>query len=296
MNPFIPALMIIALGMLLQRMKFLGDNAGQILSRIILNITLPAVVLRTVTTVQLPESAFTLPVIAIIWSLVMLGVGYLLFSKLPKQVGGVMILALAGFNIGLFAYPLVEATWGSEALALIIMYDIGNAFFVFGLGYILAGTWSGQPTTAKAIIVKLLTFVPLLSYVLALTLNLASVQLPELIDAPLKILGSANQTLVLLLIGLYLDFSVILKRIKQVLSIILVRYSISFAVGLALYFFLPVPELIKSVLLVTFLLPVPMSVLPYALEYNLDSDLAGALVNGSIILSFGLLWLAFAIL
>jgi predicted permease len=226
----------------------------------------------------------------------MLGLGTKLFSRLPKRAGGIMILSLMGFNIGQFAYPLVEAAWGAEALALLVMFDIGNALMIFSIGFTLAGIWSGQPADPKAIFRRLVTFVPLISYVLALGLNMAGLNLPALLDGPLKTLGAANQPLVLLLVGLYLDPIVIFRRLRQVLSIVFIRYGLGLAVGLALYYFLPAPQIVRSVLLVTFLLPVPMSVIPYSLEYGLDADLAGALVNATIIISFGLLWLAFLLL
>lgn len=296
MNPFVSALIIILLGMGVKRANLLGEGAGQTLSRIILNITLPGVVLTSVSKAALPVAAFALPVAAFAWCGAMLLLGSMLFARVPKATGGVLILAMGGYNIGQFAYPLVESAWGSEALALLVMVDIGNALVIFTLSYILAGTWAGQPVSYSSVLRRLLTFVPLLSYVLALGINLTGLRLPELVTAPLETLGAANRGLVMLLVGLYLRPQVVWTHLKQVLAVLGLRFLLGAGVGLAQFFLLPAPLLVRSVLLVTVLLPVPMSTIPYSLEYKMDPDLAGALVNGSIIISFALLWLTFTLL
>ncbi|MGI6561721.1 MAG: hypothetical protein ACOX3Q_04040 [Clostridia bacterium] len=83
-----------------------------------------------------------------------------------------LIYLLPGFNIGLFAYPLVEAIWGQEGLKHFGMFDMGNAIVLFGLCYILAGHFSSEEEKAdfKSIAKKLIKSVPLVSYVLTLTL------------------------------------------------------------------------------------------------------------------------------
>ena len=41
------------------------------------------------------------------------------------------MMIVPGFNIGLFAYPLVEGIWGQEGIKYFGMFDMGNAFIVF---------------------------------------------------------------------------------------------------------------------------------------------------------------------
>lgn len=40
--------------------------------------------------------------------------GFLAFKKEKRKVKGMMMMIVPGFNIGLFAYPLVEGIWGSR--------------------------------------------------------------------------------------------------------------------------------------------------------------------------------------
>ena len=41
-------------------------------------------------------------------------------------------------NLGMFAYPFVEAIWGLPGLALCAMWDAPNAVVVFGLAKLFA--------------------------------------------------------------------------------------------------------------------------------------------------------------
>ena len=59
---------------------------------------------------------------------------------------------------------------------------------------------------------------------------------------------------------------------------------------LLLYTFIPEPSLIRNVLIVCVILPIGMTILPFADELNYDSRIAGVLVNISLLISFLLMW------
>jgi len=52
----------------------------------------------------------------------------------------------SGQNIGLFAFPLVEALWGEEAVFVMIMWDIGNGMFIWTLTYFVAWYYRTKQT------------------------------------------------------------------------------------------------------------------------------------------------------
>ena len=45
-------------------------------------------------------------------------------------------------NIGLFAYPLVEAIWPSKGMIYFGMVDIGGAIIMFGITYFVGSYFS----------------------------------------------------------------------------------------------------------------------------------------------------------
>ncbi len=202
-----------------------------------------------------------------------------------------------GFNIGLFAYPLIGGIYGSEGLKYIAMFDIGNAFVIFGLCYVIAVKFS--PTEArvdaKHIVKKLVTLIPLMSYVVAIAVNLSGGAFPEFVAGIFSFVGKANGPIVLVLLGIYLNFSFEKGHWKYIFKVLGIRYAAGLAVGLVLFFLLPFALLFRLILLVALILPIGMAVVPYAVQFNYERHLTGALVNLTIIASFGLIWLILAL-
>ncbi|WP_353893054.1 hypothetical protein PRVXH_002459 [Proteinivorax hydrogeniformans] len=288
---FLPLIFIILIGFCMK--KRLPENAGATLSRIILNITLPALVITSMSTVSITITHLLITKIAVVHGLIMFGIAKLLYCQ-SNNTKPVLAISLLGFNIGQFAYPFIERMWGAEGLSYLIMFDIGNAIIVFGLSYYLAGSMSRiGDWNLSATVKKLATFIPLQSYLIALLIAVSNLQLPQLIQDILTPLAAANGGLVMLLIGFYLDFSKL--KVKSVWKLVGVRYAVGLTMGVTLFLFFPGSLLLGQVLLVVFVLPVAMSVIPYSIEFKHDTSLAGAAVNVSIVLSIALLWILFAL-
>ena len=54
-----------------------------------------------------------------------------------------------GFNNGLFAFPIVMGIWGSEAVRLLAIFDVGNGLTVLGVNYVVAGWFGGIALAAR---------------------------------------------------------------------------------------------------------------------------------------------------
>ena len=134
---FLLSLTIIVVGYLLKRIGFWGPEDGKTLTKFILNLTLPALILRTIIGIELDASYALLPVICVVWSALIVGLALLLFRRRPPGERAVIAMGSVGYNIGLFAYPLVNAVWGLAGLQYLAMLDIGSAFTNFGISFTL---------------------------------------------------------------------------------------------------------------------------------------------------------------
>ena len=172
---FLVSTVVIALGWVIKR--FLIDERGaQVLVRLVFNVTLPALVLTTFDKASLEPSLALLPVIAVAYGLLMAGLGTLvLFRKRPRKERGQLSMLLPSFNIGLFAYPLVEASLGAGALPYLAMFDAGVAFITFGVAYAIASHFSREGAVLDLAFAgrQLLESVPFVAYVLAVLLRVA---------------------------------------------------------------------------------------------------------------------------
>ena len=105
-----------------------------------------------------------------------------------------------------------------------------------------------------------------------------------------------EHVLALLLIGIYLDFSLTGAEWRRIAKVLALRYSLGIAVGAALYVLLPVGPLHRGIIAIGLILPVGMSTIPYAVEFGYDTRLAGMMVNATNILSFIIMWIISALI
>lgn len=141
------------------------------------------------------------------------------------------------------------------------------------------------------ILSKLLKSVPLLSYIIVFSLAVSDLHFPKIVLDFTKILARANMPLSLLLLGVYLSFSLNKNHLKNMVKVLAVRYLLGLAVGTTLFFMMPFDQMFKHTMLIGFLLPIPTAVIQYAIEFDYDQKFVGTVANITILLSFFLVWL-----
>jgi len=75
---------------------------------------------------------------------------------------------------------------------------------------------------------------------------------------------------------------------------LLIRYIIGLCCGLLLYFLLPVTffnQLFRIILAISLILPVGLAVIPFSVELEYEKKIITIIVNLSILISFGLMWI-----
>jgi predicted permease len=291
---FLVTLCIVGLGFSLKHWGIVSEQDGKVLSRILMHTTFPALMIVSTLRVPLTAHLIAIPLISIVFGSALLLVAWFGFARQPVRLRAVLTMGIGAFNIGLFGFPIVEGIWGRDALVYAVLYDIGNTMVIFGIiypiGYYFATGGEKRPPVG-AIVRRVLRLPPFLGMLLGLTLNLLSVDLnPVLFDA-LDVLAKANKSLVLLLLGIYLSFQLEKTQQFAILKLLALRYACGLTAIAVLYLVLPAPTLLRTTLTVCILLPIGMTVLPFSDEFDFDSRVAGTLVNLSLVISFGLLWL-----
>lgn len=307
--PFLLSLSVILLGYLLKRSGFLKEEASVPLSKIILNLTLPALILLTIARAELSADFFVLPFLSPILGSVSLLIGWLFFRKFPLRKKGVLLMGTMGMNIGLFAFPIIEGLYGERGVQIAALVDVGNAIMIFGVSYLVGAFYSredeGKDSSGKGVSVTpskrrgiggtLLVFlksVPFMSYFIGLAINFSGWKLPEFAVEFLEVMGKANQFLVLLVLGLVLSFNVRHLLKSGILPVFLIRYGVGLIFVFGVWFLLPIADpMIRKVAALCMILPVGFAVVPFAVEFDYDRETAGGLVNFSLVISFCLMWL-----
>lgn len=271
---FLYIIIIIGIGYLLKRLNILQEKDGEVISKIIFKITLPALVLVTFDSVKIETSLILLPIIVLVFGIMTACLGLFVFKNEERELKGSLLMLSSGFNVGLFAFPLVYAIWGIDGLTYFSMFDVGSSFVVFGICFIFASYFSkeGLRLNPMEILKKLGKSIPLITYIIASILNLIHIQLPDiLINVASKISG-ANMPLSLLLLGLFLNFKFDKQFLKPMVKFLAFRYGLGLIVGLVLYFILPLDIMFRYTILIGLLLPVAASALTFAVEFKYSTN------------------------
>lgn len=296
---FIIIILLIALGYLLKRINFIKYADSQVLSTLVLNVTLPSLVIVNLNSANLDLSFSILPIMMLIYGILAKVIMVALFRKYDNHVKGSVGMMAASLNIGLFAYPLVETIWPKNGMIYFGMADIGGAIIMFGVTYFVGSYYSegSDQFNFKFLGKKLISSVPLVTYIVMFILNMANIHLPKASIDFFTIISKANMPLSMILLGIMLSFRIEKQFLPIAVKYLIVHYGLGCIAGLLVHFFLPTSDdMIKTTLLITWLLPVGVAIIPYSIQFKYKTlPLVGMVTNISIVISIIIIYIYQAI-
>lgn len=196
--------LLVLVGYAAGKLGYLGGDFDRQLSRLVINITCPALILSSAMTGTLPDRRFILPLLAIsvITYVVLTAVAFLLPRYLTKRKAdeGAIGFALMFGNVGFMGYPVVASIFGHEAVFYAAVLNVVNTFTVFTVGTMLI---TGKSEVGKSRFEKKVLYsTPML--VAYLTMGIVALEIdniPEAVSQPLTMLGNITVPAALLIIG-----------------------------------------------------------------------------------------------
>ena len=216
MENFVLIILAIAIGYGINRLSIFSKDAPTILNQFVIYISLPAMIL-----LQIPKLTFsmdTLIPIIVAWGVMGISaILVLLFARIfsfSKEITGSLMLVAILTNSSFMGIPIINAYMGESSLAYILVYDqLGTFIALATYGTFIASYYSSKSQISfKIITLKVLTFPPFLSLVLALLLM--GVEFHPVLS---KVLSSFANTIVpiaLVAVGLQLQFKLPREDLK----------------------------------------------------------------------------------
>ena len=216
MENFVLILLAIAVGYFINRLNIFSKDAPAILNQFVIYISLPAMII-----LQVPKLTFSMDtLIPIIVAWCVMGISailVLLFARIfsfSKEITGSLMLVAILTNSSFMGIPIINAYMGESSLAYILVYDqLGTFIALATYGTFIASYYSSKSQISfKIITLKVLTFPPFLSLVLALLLM--GVEFHPVLS---KVLSSFANTIVpiaLVAVGLQLQFKLPREDLK----------------------------------------------------------------------------------
>lgn len=279
-----PIALFFILGYLFKRYFAYPENTGQIVTRIILNITLPPAVFLAASNTENFSQAYFLPLAALLIQLSMFGI-FFLFSKklqLDKNTECIFVTSPLINNTLLFLLPFIALAYGDQGVTRVVLYDIGNAFTIYFIAHALIKFYGGSRFTISSGLRTILSSPPLWALALGFFFAAMDLTVPEYILQPLLIMKDVNIFLPIFVLGFY--FLPALKGIKLVLFTVTVRSLLGLLLGVGISFFFTDP-LDKLIVVMAAAAPIGLLSLIYSSEYNRNTTFSSNIVSYSMILS-----------
>lgn len=253
--------LIILIGYLCKRRGVFAPTDYQLVSKIVLNITLPCAVISSFAHFEMDYSLIAAVLLGLCGNLLMLFVALMLTRGDTLATKIFYIFSLAGYNVGCFTLPFAQAFLTPFAVVGLCMFDVGNSIMCTGMTYALTASCIGYADgrkdrfSMKSIAEKLLHSVPFVVYISMLLLALAGVKFPQSVYTFTDIVGVANPFLSMLMIGMMFEIKLDKQAIGYVKELFSVRYLASLACAGAFIYFAPFKQEVNYVIALAFMAP-----------------------------------------
>lgn len=276
----LPVLAALALGVLCRKLNFLTRDGVDTLKKVVVNLTLPAVVFAAFATAEYSLQTIAIPVLVFLLCCLGLVLGRLL-ARLLRLPGRVTPYLAAGFEAGMLGYALFALLFPQASSARFAILDLGQTLFVFTLYKALLSGGKETKSLWKDIVNSPIlwgTFVGLLVGATGLfawmTRNGSAAVVTSLTD----FLSAPTGMMILLAVGYDLDFAQI--RWRETARFVVLRLAamaILFAVLLLVNRTLLHGIIFEGAALLLFILPPPYVLPIFADEPSQRAQISSAL-------------------
>ncbi|MFV0255396.1 MAG: AEC family transporter [Erysipelotrichaceae bacterium] len=270
--------LLIAMGFVATKKKWLDLGGTRQLGSILLNIVTPIIIINSLLKTynhQEFQSFALIILVAVAWNVL-----YILLAKLFFKSDQVIEQASVVFtNLSFFGIPIVSAVLGKEAVFYLIGPIIVYWLFMFTYGEILL-------TQRKSISIKRLFLNPaVIATALGLTIYFSGFQLPSVILGAMGGIASLNTPVAMLIMGCYLahiDLSYF--KLALVWKVCFIRLIVLPLIVILVLVFVPIDFALKYIVLICVSSPVGNTVAIFAQQFNLDYRYSAAIISVSSLL------------
>ena len=249
-------LLIILAGYTFKRIGVLKASDANVLRKIMLNLTLPCVMVGSIQSMNIQLSLLAPLIAGFIVGPAAVAFSVLVSRKKPRLTQAMYIINLSSFNIGGFLLPILSAFFPASAVSISSIFDIGNG--IYGTGGIFAYAQTRANADAqfrvKDIFRSIIHSTTLMVYIPMLILFLCGLRLPAGFYTLVQTFGSSNMFVSFFIIGLMLEIKLDLSDLGEVIRALAMRYLMAVPLALIMWA-LPVDLLVRQVLVLCTLTP-----------------------------------------
>ena len=277
MTHIVPLIIIFFLGYGLKKVRLFDRSAADVFLRLVFYVSLPALLIISVSRIEMKAEFLLLPLTAGIVIFFTYGAALLAGKaiRLKTEAMGVFLVGSMIMNMA-FIYPFVIAGYGDEGFARASMFDLGNGIVTLTFVYFIACK-HGEGGRSSALTKKILFSPPIWGLLIGVALNLLNVSPPEIITNILLMTGGIMIPLILLALGIYLEFN--FRDMLPVITAVIVRSGVGAAAGVILSHIFGFEGITRNVVIIAAAAPAGFNTLTFSALENLDKDFAAKFVS-----------------
>ena len=277
---------MIILGYICRRLDFLKPEDTQTLNKIVVYIAIPSLIFLAMYNADLSNiGAFgTITLTVIMLGIILGAIAYLFTSwrgYSPKTRWGVVATSTLS-NSGFLGYPVTLGVFGTGGLVRAVFCDVGNTILFIAFGIFFLILYGGS---YKEILKRSILFPPLLAVIFGVLANMAHVQLGPVINSTLNYLSGAAIPLIMISLGLSLEFKGIKEYFDAAAFVSALKLVIAPMIAMFLVGLVGLSGLDRTVTIVEAGMPSAMLSLVLAITYDLDVKATAACIFLSTALS-----------
>lgn len=212
--------LIIVIGYGVRKANVIGTEGRGILTKLVLNISLPGTILSAVMNASsLPESGelFMILLVAALSYVVLFAFAFVTPKLLgvKKEQVGIYRFMMAFGNVGFIGFPVIDAIFGAEAVFYTSVFNLPFNLLCFSVGAAFvkqsSRTAAGQGTSEAAKekwdakkLISLLVTPCMIASVISVIMAFARLSAPEWLASTASMLGAVTTPVALLIIGMAL--------------------------------------------------------------------------------------------
>ena len=279
----IPALMML-LGFSLKRIGFLKAEDRNLLSDIVLYIALPAMIFTNLRTAEISQDMLFLPILGIATSILLLipAYAYCRIRNHDERTTWTILLASSLMNTGFIGFPVCLGVFGQAGFLNAVFFDLSTSAMIVTYGVILARKFAGN---ASEVIKNTVTFMPLWAVIFGLIFNILNIPVGYVLDNILSYLSGATIPMIMLALGLSLDFANVGDNLTDSVVVAVIKLMIAPMIVLSLLAILNIGGLAADVAVIEAGMSTAGNALVLAITYDLDKDLLGSIIFTNVVLS-----------
>jgi auxin efflux carrier (AEC) len=270
-------IIMIGLGYFLKRIDFLSEKDIDPFNKIVMYILLPCMIFHALYSADLSliSKLGILPFIILISSFATGLVSYFILRQLKLDditLWSVLVTVMIA-NTAFMGYPVTLGIFGQEGFLRAIFCDIATLCIFLILSFVLIMKFGG---TVKTAVKKITFFPPLWAVILGLGFNFVNIPIGPVIDNTVNYLGQGAIPLIMIALGLSIDFSAIRRSKSMIVFTSIMKLAFFPLVAFVVASQLGLIDLQFKISIVEAAMPSGMMslllVITYKLDYELTSD------------------------